>query len=180
VREQAVRLACGGSWSSTAASLHQCCRLGVTSLRHGGVAAPAAVTQQQRSRMRGQQDGLPGRGCPARRQHVRACRRLQLVSALVLAVVSLRPAAALRIGVATYEPDKLLGSSGMSIGIVAAHLLGRGAHTGNMITQPGGFASAVAIHDVILAHGVCYCTNHVQQRLCRVTCPGGTVTCSSC
>jgi hypothetical protein len=77
---------------------------------------------------------------------------------LMLAVGSMQPVAALRIGVATYEPDKPLGSSGMSIGIVAAHLLPQGNHSGSMMTQPGGFATGVALHDVILAHGVrCSC-----------------------
>lgn len=66
----------------------------------------------------------------------------------------LQPAAALRIGVATYEPEKPLGSSGMSIGVVAAHLLGHGDHSGNMVGQPSGLATAVGLHDVILAHGV--------------------------
>lgn len=84
----------------------------------------------------------------------------KLLAALLAAVFSLQSVAALRIGVATYEPEKLLGSSGMSIGVIAAHLLGQGDHSGNMIMQLGGFAEGVALHDVILAHGVRQCCWH--------------------
>lgn len=76
---------------------------------------------------------------------------------LMLAVSASQHAAALRIGVATYEPDRVLGSSGMTIGTVAAHLLGYDNHTGSMIVQPSGLAAGVAVHDVILAHGVRAC-----------------------
>jgi hypothetical protein len=104
--------------------------------------------------VRAQQDGPAASKTYPRRRHMLPQALKTMLFAVLAAVFSLPSAAALRIGVATYEPEKLLGSSGMSIGIVAAHLLSQGEHSGNMIMQLGGFGEGVALHDVILAHGV--------------------------
>lgn len=56
-------------------------------------------------------------------------------------------------GVATYEPDRVLGSTGMSISQIGAWLVGD-RHSGTLLMQPAVFDNSTRIHDIILAHGV--------------------------
>ena len=116
---------------------------------------------------RGQQDVPAASKAYPRQRHMRSQSPPHLLAALLTAVVSLHSVAALRIGVATYEPEKLLGSSGMSIGVIAAHLLGQGDHSGNMIMQQSGFAEGVALYDVILTHGV-RCSSRSDHQWARL------------
>ncbi len=86
------------------------------------------------------------------------------MAALALTSVA-RPMAALRLGVASYEPDKPLGSTGLSISLIASHILGYN-HSGSLLVQPSGFALGATGHDVILAHGVRHSLQHDARRLC--------------